>query len=69
MTIADIRERYEKIYILADDDTHKLLSTMKSDIEYLLQVAEDCLVDVRATEQQTARAIAHSIVKHYGLDK
>ena len=69
MSIADIRERYEKIYILADNDMHKLLSTMKADIEYLLQVAEDCLVDVRATELQTARAIAASIVKHYGLDK
>lgn len=69
MTIADIKERYAKTYILADDETHKLLSTMKSDIDYLLQVAEDCLVDVRATELQTAKAIASSIVKHYGLDK
>jgi hypothetical protein len=69
MTIADIKERYAKTYILADDETHKIIKTMKEDIDYLLQIAEDCLVDVRATEQQTARAIAASIVKHYGLDR
>lgn len=69
MSIADIRERYQKTYILADDETHKIIKTMKSDIDYLLQVAEDCLVDVRDTEQQTARLITNSIIKQYGLDR
>ena len=68
MSIADIRERYEKIYILADNDMHKLLSTMKADIDYLLQVAEDCLIDVKDVEQMTARQIAAEIIKHYELE-
>ena len=68
VSIADIRERYEKIYILADNDMHKLLSTMKADIDYLLQVAEDCLIDVKDVEQMTARQIAAEIIKHYELE-
>ena len=36
--LENIRERQEKIYILADEDSHKLLSTMKEDISYLLEL-------------------------------
>jgi hypothetical protein len=35
-----IKERQEKVYILADEDSHKLLSTMKEDISYLLSLVE-----------------------------
>lgn len=36
----NIKERYEKIYILADESTHKLLSTMKEDILTLINAVE-----------------------------
>ena len=36
--LENIRERQEKVYILADEDSHKLLSTMKEDISYLLEL-------------------------------
>ena len=36
--LENIRERQEKVYILADEDSHKLLSTMKVDISYLLEL-------------------------------
>ena len=37
----NIKERYEKVYILADESTHKLLSTMKNDIVELIKAVEN----------------------------
>ena len=34
----EIRERNEKIYIVADDNMHKVLKPLKDDIKYLLDL-------------------------------
>ena len=36
----NIKERYEKIYILADESMHKLLATMKDDIHTLIKFVD-----------------------------
>lgn len=36
----NIKERYTKLYIVADDNTHKLIKTMKEDILALIQDKE-----------------------------
>ncbi len=39
-TLNNIKERYAKIYIIADEDQHKLLSIMKDDILALISAVE-----------------------------
>lgn len=39
-TLANIKERYAKIYIVADEDSHKLISVMKQDILDLIGAIE-----------------------------
>lgn len=65
--LEDIKERYEKIYILADEDTHKLIKTMKDDIEYLLNLAESKVDEVVNIQQQTAHTIIQGIVAHFNM--
>jgi hypothetical protein len=38
--IADIKERNEKVYILADASLHSIIGPLKHDIEYLLKFIE-----------------------------
>lgn len=35
-TVENIRERNEKVYILADESLHAIIGPLKHDIEYLL---------------------------------
>lgn len=65
--LEDIKERYEKIYILADEDTHKLIKTMKEDIEYLLNIAQTKVDEVILIQQQTAHNIIQGIVTDYNM--
>lgn len=65
--LEDIKERYEKLYILADEDTHKLIKTMKDDITYLLRIAQTKVDEVVAIQQQTAHNIIQGIVSHYNM--
>ena len=65
--LEDIKERYEKLYILADEDTHKLIKTMKDDITYLLRIAQTKVDEVVAIQQQTAHNIIQGIVVDYNM--
>lgn len=38
--VEDIKERNEKVYILADEEQHKIIGPLKHDIEYLLKFIE-----------------------------
>jgi hypothetical protein len=38
--ITNIKERNEKIYIVADESMHKVLSPLKEDIKYLLELVD-----------------------------
>lgn len=67
MQIDDIKERYEKIYILADESTHKLIKTMKDDIEYLLNIAQTKIDEITNIQQMTAHNIIQGIVNHYNM--
>ena len=40
MELKNIRERNEKIYMVADDNLHKLLKPLKNDIKYLLNLVD-----------------------------
>ncbi|CAB4133232.1 hypothetical protein UFOVP250_79 [uncultured Caudovirales phage] len=40
VAVANIQERWDKVYILADEDMHKIISPLKEDIKYLLKVVE-----------------------------
>lgn len=39
--LLNIRERNDKVYILADEDLHKILGPLKKDIQYLLNVIDE----------------------------
>lgn len=65
--LEDIKERYEKLYILADEDTHQLIKTMKDDITYLLRIAQTKVDEVVAIQQQTAHNIIQGIVVDYNM--
>jgi hypothetical protein len=62
-----IQERYEKIYILADEDTHKLIKTMKEDIVYLLEIAQTKVDEIQLVQRMTASNIIDGIIAHYDL--
>ena len=66
--IEAIKERYEKIYILADADTHKLIQTMKDDILFLLTIAEARVDEVKLVQQMTANSIIDGIIQHYNME-
>lgn len=36
----NIKERQEKVYVLADDDMHKIIKPLKDDIAWLIQVID-----------------------------
>ena len=38
--LANIKERHEKIYLVADDSMHKVLAPLKADIKYLLDLVD-----------------------------
>ena len=35
-----IRERYDKLYILADEEVHQMLGVMRADIKRLLEIVD-----------------------------
>ena len=63
----DIRERYEKIYIVADEDTHQLIKTMKDDIQDLLRIAYTKVDEVVGIQQHTAHKIIEGIVQQFNM--
>ena len=38
--LANIKERNEKVYLVADENMHKVLKPMKQDIKYLLELVD-----------------------------
>lgn len=38
--LANIKERNEKVYLVADENMHKVLSPLKQDIKYLLELVD-----------------------------
>ena len=50
--LANIKERNEKIYLVADEDMHKVLGPLKADIKYLLKLVEDANIQEPLSEER-----------------
>ena len=37
----NIKERQEKVYVLADDEMHKIIKPLKDDIKWLIMLVEE----------------------------